>query len=122
MILNQISVYSQMRFGMIWNAWFNGGPAVLPGINASGINGVSFVNNGGAMAAEISENGSNGIEHEIDLNYINNVQQNANIMGFEYDLNIVEKEEKMFLLPEYFKLDPDNKWRAIEEGSCARFY
>lgn len=114
MILNQISVYSQ---NALWNnleSWFNGGPAVLPRIHESGTYGVSFINNGGAMAAEIVENASNGIRHDIDLNYIDNVQQNANIMGFEYDLNIVKKEGNMFLLPEYFKLDPDNKWRAID--------
>jgi hypothetical protein len=54
MILSQISVYSQ---NALWNAletWFNGGPAVLPPINETGTYGVSFVNNGGAMAAEIS--------------------------------------------------------------------
>jgi hypothetical protein len=37
MILNQISVYSQ---NALWNdleAWFNGGPVVLPGINESGV-------------------------------------------------------------------------------------
>jgi hypothetical protein len=51
------------------------------------------------------------------LHYINNVQQNSTIMGFEYDLNIVEKKEKNFLLPEYFRLDPDNKWRPVNEGA-----
>jgi hypothetical protein len=39
-------------------------------------------------------------------------------MGFEYDLNIVEKDENIFKLPEYFRLDPDNKWRAIDEVMC----
>ncbi len=115
MILNQISVYSQ---DALWNdlqAWFNGEPAVQPGINTAGAYNVSFVNNGGAMAAEISETSPNGIDHDIDLNFIDNVQFNANIMGFEYDLNIVEKEENIFLLPEYFRLEPDNLWHAITE-------
>lgn len=117
MILNQISVYSQNALWHDMESWFNGGPAVLPRINAAGAYGVSFVNNGGAMAAEISETSPNGIGHDIDLNYIDNVQQNANIMGFEYDLNIVDKDESNFILPEYFKLDPDNRWRAIDEGA-----
>ncbi len=115
MILSQISVYSK---NALWNAletWFSGGPAVLPRINEAGTYGVSFVNNGGAMAAEISETSPNGINHDIDLHYINNVQQNSTIMGFEYDLNIVEKKEKNFLLPEYFRLDPDNLWRPVDE-------
>ena len=114
-ILNQISVYSP---DALWNNltnWFNGGPAVLPGINAAGTRGVSFVNNGGAMFAEIAENSSNGIKHEIDLNYIDNVQQNANNMGFEYDLNMVEQDERHFKLPEYFKLNADNKWQALNK-------
>jgi len=113
-ILNQISVYSQ---NALWNDltnWFNGGPAVLPSIAANGTYGVPFVNNGGAMFAEIA---GNGIKHEIDLNYIDNVQQNANNMGFEYDLNVVEQDERNFKLPEYFKLDPDNKWRAVKKES-----
>jgi hypothetical protein len=117
MILNQITVYSP---NALWNdleAWFNGGPAVPPGINDSGIYGVSFINNGGAMAAEIKENGANGIEHEIELDYIDNVQQNENIMGFKYDLDIVEKDEHNFILPEYYKLDGDNKWHAVDEAS-----
>ena len=117
MILNQISVYSQNALWHDLESWFNGGPAVLPRINAAGTYGVSFVNNGGAMAAEISETSPNGIGHDIDLNYIDNIQQNANIMGFEYDLNIVDKDESNFILPEYFKLDTDNRWRAIDEGS-----
>ena len=115
-ILNQISVYSQ---NALWNdlkSWFNGGPAVPPGINQTGTYGVSFVNNGGAMAAEIAESSPNGIDHGIDLNYIDNVQQNANMMGFEYDLNVVDKDENNFILPEYYRLDPDNLWRAIDKG------
>jgi hypothetical protein len=117
MILNQISVYSQNALWHDMESWFNGGPTVLPRINAAGTYGVSFVNNGGAMAAEISETSPNGIGHDIDLNYIDNIQQNANIMGFEYDLNIVDKDESNFILPEYFKLDTDNRWRAIDEGA-----
>lgn len=115
MILNQISVYSQSAFWHDMELWFNGGPAVLPRINEAGTYGVSFVNNGGNMAAEISETAANGISHEIDLHYLDNVQQNVNIMGFEYDLNTVEKGENNFLMPEYFRLDPDDKWRPIDE-------
>lgn len=114
-ILNQISVYSR---DALWNAlevWFNGGTAVPTTINETGTYGVSFVNNGGAMAAEIKENGPNGIDHSIDLNYIGNVQQNANMMGFEYDLNKVGKDERNFIMPGYFRLDPDNQWRAVDE-------
>lgn len=113
MILNQISVYSP---DALWNdmeAWFNGGTPVSPGIRAAGTNRVSFVSNGGAMAAEIAETAPNGISHDIDLGYINNIQQNANIMGFEYDLNTVVRQGRNFLLPEYFRLDTDNLWRPI---------
>ncbi len=113
MLLNQISVYSK---NALWNdleSWFNGGPAVPPGINETGTHGVSFVNNGGSMVAEIAQN---GIKNYIDLNYIDNVQQNANIMGFEYDLNIVERDGKNFILPEYYRLDPDDRWHAIDAG------
>lgn len=117
MILSQVSVYSK---NALWNdleSWFNGGPAVLPGLNQAGISGVSFVNNGGAMAAEIGQNGPNGIKHDIDLNYIDNIQQNANTMGFAYDLDVVDKKDRNFLLPEYYKLDPDNLWRPIEQSA-----
>ncbi|MCB9266317.1 MAG: T9SS type A sorting domain-containing protein [Lewinellaceae bacterium] len=115
MILNQISVYSP---DALWNdmvAWFNGGPVVPPGINAAGIRGVPFINNGGSMAAEIKENLPDGLNEYVDLNYINNVQLNTDIMGFEYNLNIVDKNEDVFTLPEYFRLDPDSLWRAIDK-------
>jgi hypothetical protein len=114
MILSHISVYSQNALWHDLESWFNGGPAVLPGIDESGTYGVNFVNNGGSMAAEISEKMTNGIKHDIDLYYIDNIQQSANIMGFAYDLNTVEKTDKNLILPEYFKLDADNKWRPID--------
>jgi hypothetical protein len=113
MILSHISVYSQDALWHDLESWFSGGPAVLPSIKGAGTYGVPFVNNGGAMAAEISENKQNGIKHDIDLNYIDNVQQNANIMGFAYEKNIVEKKNNQFLLPEYFDLGPNDQWRAV---------
>lgn len=116
MILSQISVYSR---DALWNdleSWFNGGPAVYPGIQKNGIHSVPFVNNGGDMVAEITENAQNGIKHDIDLHYMDNVQQNENIMGFEFDLNTVGKDENNFILPEYFRLDPDNLWRPVDES------
>jgi hypothetical protein len=115
-ILNQISVYSQ---NALWNdlvSWFNGGPPAPTRINEAGTYGVSFVNNGGSMAAEIDETSSGGTDYPIELNYINNVQQNANMMGFEYDLDIVGKDEDTFIMPEYFRLDPDNHWQAVDES------
>lgn len=111
MILNQISVYSQ---NALWNdmeSWFNGGAVVPPGAIQSGSYDVSFINNGGSMAAEISGSGS---KHSIDLNYIDNVQLNANIMGFEYDLNTVFEKDGSFILPEYFKLESDNIWHHVD--------
>ncbi|MBK9107572.1 MAG: T9SS type A sorting domain-containing protein [Saprospiraceae bacterium] len=115
MILNQISVYSR---DALWNdmeSWFNGGPKVPTRIQAAGIRPVPFINNGGSMFAEIQENGPTRIKKEVDLNYIDNVQLNNDIMGFEYDLNVVEKDGKVFKLPEYFRLDTDSLWHAIEE-------
>lgn len=114
MILNQISVYSQ---NALWNdmeSWFNGGAVVPPGAIQSGSYDVSFINNGGSMAAEISGSGS---KHSIDLNYIDNVQLNANIMGFEYDLNTVFEKDGSFILPEYFKLESDNIWHHVDEDA-----
>lgn len=115
MILNQISIYSPEALWKDMEAWFNGGPAVRPGLNAAGIRSVPFVNNGGFMAAEIQENGPNGIKKDVDLNYIDNIQLNNNIMGFEYDLNTVEKDGKTFRLPEYFRLGSDSLWHAVEK-------
>ncbi len=114
-LLHQISVYST---NALWNDvenWFNGGAAVLPGIHGSGIKEVPFVNNGGAMAAEIAQNGNNGIKHDIDLNYIDNIQQNVNTMGFKFDTNKVKKEGPNFIMSEYFKLDQNNRWLAIDK-------
>ena len=118
MILNQISVYSQ---NALWNdmeLWFNGGNIVQPAINSAGTYDVTFMNNGGSMMGEISENWYEGeLSHEIDLNYIDNVQQNENIMGYSYNLETVYEEDGSFILPEYFKLNEDNLWQAITEES-----
>lgn len=116
-LMNNISVYSPTALWDAMVAWFNGGPAVQPGLDENGVFGVNFNNNGGAMVGEISELQSGGILHEIDLNYINPVQQNANTMGFSYDTNTVNTDGSNFVLPEYFKLDPDNKWRPIDQAS-----
>jgi hypothetical protein len=107
-LLNQISVYSPDALWNDLNAWFNGGPAVSPGINKAGVMDVSFVNNGGAMAAEIDDK-------PINLDFMNNVQQNKNNMGFEYDLNVVQKKDNNFILPQYFKLDDNDRWQAIND-------
>lgn len=116
-LLHQISVYSPEA---LWNdveKWFNGGPAVLPGIKEVGIKRKPFVNNGGDMIAEISQNGNNGVKFPIDLNYIDNIQQNENTTGFKFDLTKVEKEGANFIMPEYFKLEQNNRWSAIEKES-----
>jgi Carbohydrate esterase, sialic acid-specific acetylesterase/SdrD B-like domain/Secretion system C-terminal sorting domain len=109
-LLNQISVYSQNALWNDCNNWFNGGPAVTPGINKEGIFDVSFVNNGGAMAAEIADK-------PVQLDFMNNIQQNKNNMGFEFNLNKVKKRDRNFILPEYFKLEQDDKWVAIDKES-----
>jgi hypothetical protein len=114
MILNQISVYSK---NALWNdmeSWFNGGAVVMPESIQSGSYGVSIINNGGSMAGEISGSDYN---HDIELDYIDNIQLNSNIMGFEFDLNTVFEKEGNFILPEYFKLESDNKWHPIDEAA-----
>ncbi len=112
MILNQISVYSQNALWDDMESWFDGGAVVSPESLQSGTYGVSFINNGGSMAGEIK---GAGLNYDIDLNYIDNVQLNENIMGFEFDLNSVFEKDGNFILPEYFKLESDNKWHGIDE-------
>ncbi|MEN0005186.1 MAG: sialate O-acetylesterase [Bacteroidota bacterium] len=112
MILNQITVYSKDALWNAMEAWFNGGATVSAGLISSGAYGVSFVDNGGAMAAEIS---GGDLVHEIHLDYIDNVQLTTNIMGFEYNLNAVFEKEGRFVLPEYFKLESDDEWHYIQE-------
>ena len=112
MLLNQVSLYSQ---NSLWNdmeSWFNGGSTVPPSTLQSNAFDVSFINNGGAMIGEINSAGST---NEIDLDYINNVQLNENIMGYEYDLNIVSQKDDNFLMPEYFRFETDNKWHQVIE-------
>jgi hypothetical protein len=114
MILNQIAVYNQ---NALWNdmeAWFNGGASVTPSMMQSGAYAVSMSNNGGSMAGEIA---GAGLDQAIELDYIDNVQLNTQIMGFEYDLEAVVEKDGSFLLPEYFKLEADNKWHWVEEAA-----
>ena len=115
MILNQISVYNKNALWDAVESWFNGGETVEPGINSVGTYGVSFTNNGGAMMGEISENGANGLDHPIELNYMDNIQQNETIMGYEYNLDMVDEVDDNFLLPEYFKLNSEDQWEAVSQ-------
>ena len=117
MLLNQFSVYNENAFWNSMENWFNGGDAVQPGINSLATYNASFAQNGGSTYGKIAETSSNGLDHTIDLNYIDNTQLNGSIMGFEFDLETVYQEEDNFLLPEYFKLDEENTWQAIKEST-----
>lgn len=112
MLLNQISVYPKNSLWDDMQSWFDGGEAVMPGDIQEGSLGVSIINNGGSMAGEIK---GAGLDHSIALDYINNTQLNANIMGYEYDLEAVVKKDEKFLMPEYFRLDSDQRWHNINE-------
>jgi len=116
MIFNQFSAYSE---DALWNnldSWFNGGPAVQAGINPDGVYQANFLNNGGDLIAEISDGLQNGFKFPINSDYISTVQQNANTMGFEFDLDKITKKDGLFIMPEYFELSSNNKWGAIEEA------
>jgi len=113
-VMNQVTAYSQNALWNDMNTWFNGGQIVQPGINQTGVLNLDFFGNGGAMIGEISQDDPSGLNHEIDLTYIENTQQSNDVMGFEFDLNTVEKSNGIFTLPEYFRLDADNKWRPID--------
>ncbi|MBT3545330.1 MAG: T9SS type A sorting domain-containing protein [Saprospiraceae bacterium] len=115
-LMNGVAVYSSNN---LWNAmetWFDGGAVADTEFSDLGSKGVSFVNNGGGMIGEITPNGHSGEDLQIDLTFMDPVQQSSNTMGYEYDLNTVQKSEDSFLLPEYYRLDEDNKWRAVEES------
>ncbi|MEO1259543.1 MAG: sialate O-acetylesterase [Bacteroidota bacterium] len=114
MILSQIAVYSQNALWDEMVSWFNGGDVVSPEMMQAGSNNVSFINNGGSMAGEIS---GAGLDHSIELDYLDNIQLTANIMGFEYDLDAVDQEDGRFLLPEYFKLESDSEWHRVDAGA-----
>ncbi|MFH4968446.1 sialate O-acetylesterase [Gaetbulibacter sp. M240] len=115
--VHQVRTYSKDALWNNMNTWFSGGPAVQPGFNQSGILNINFAGNGGAMAGEISQFGMGGVDHEIDLTYVQNKQQSNNIMGFEFDFNIVERKDGIITLPEYFKLDSDDKWRPVNANT-----
>ena len=104
-LMNGVSVYSSDALWNAMEAWFNGGNIVDTKFDELGIEDVSFVNNGGGMIGEITPNGHSGADLQIDLAFMNPVQQTSNTMGYEYDLNSVEKSEDNFLLPEYYRLD-----------------
>lgn len=111
MALNRISVYPQ---GSLWNAmeaWFDGADAVPTEAMQAGSYGVSFVNNGGDIVGEIA---GAGMDHDIALDYLDNVQLTADAMGFEHDLGTTAIQDESFVLPEYFKLESDNEWHPIE--------
>ncbi len=114
MLLNQITIYNQSALWDDMETWFDGGPAVSPNAMQSGAYSMSFNNNGGAMVGEIS---GAGMENTIELDYMNPMQLNANIMGYEYDLDAITEDEDMFVMPEYFRLESDDKWHSVDEAS-----
>ena len=116
-MMNQVTAYSQNALWNAMNAWFNGGTAVQPGFNQEGVSIINFRNNGGSISGEIFQSNNRDFNHEIDLSYIENRQQSHDVMGFDFDLNTVEKRDGIFTLPEYFRLDTDGKWRPIDAAS-----
>lgn len=114
MLLNQITVYSQEALWNDMSDWFNGGPAVQAEAFSNGTYDVSFTNNGGSMVGRIA---SNSLNQNIELNYMDNMQFTSNVMGFEFDLNTVYEKDDLFQLPEYFKLESDNKWHPVNEDA-----
>lgn len=112
-VLNQVSVYPQTALWNAMEAWFGGGSAVSPEVMQAQAYAVNFGNNGGAIVGEISGGGE---EYSIALDYIDNVQQTTNVMGYGYDLNVVEEDDGYFVLPEYFKLESDDLWHPVDAG------
>ena len=111
MALNRISLYPQ---GSLWNAmeaWFDGGVVIAPETMQAGSYGVPFVNNGGSIVGEIA---GAGMDHNIALDYLSNVQFTTDAMGFEHDLDVTAIEDDSFVLPEYFKLESDDEWHPID--------
>jgi hypothetical protein len=115
MLLQQATIYSE---NALWNDmenWFNGGAVVPAGINPTGTNIIPFRENPNYLLGRIEEKGTDNPRHDIDLTYMDYVRQSSNSIGYEFDLDIVLKKDGYFILPEYFKLDTDNKWQAITE-------
>lgn len=112
MVLNEVSVYSHDALWDVMTDWFSGGGAVLPARIQSGSFGVPFVENGGAMVAELN---SDGIRSPIRLDYIDNTQFSTNIMGFEFNHNMVKEGDGTFTMPEYFKLSEQDVWQQVDE-------
>jgi hypothetical protein len=111
MALNQIVVYSEEALWDPMEVWFNGGETVATEDMQVDAYNVSFNNNGGSIVGEIAGGGE---AYSIAMDYIQNVQQTSNVMGWEFNLNTVTEEDGYFLLPEYFRLESDYKWHAID--------
>jgi len=115
MLLQQATIYSE---NALWNDmenWFNGGAVVPAGINPTGTNIIPFQNNPNYLLGRIEKKRTDTPRHDIDLKYMDYVNQYSNSIGYEFDLDIVLKKDGYFILPEYFKLDTGNKWQAITE-------
>ncbi len=112
-LMHGVSVYSQSALWNNMEAWFEGGSVVLPGLSLSRVNELSFVNNGGSLIGEISNAEQSDSTFEMDLSFMDNIQQNSNTMGYTFDLNTVKKNDENFFLPEYYRLELDDRWQAI---------
>jgi len=114
-LMNRVSVYSDDAIWKDMESWFNGGSPVAPGLNQLGIRDVPFINNGGSLVGEIAERGQNATSYDMDLEFMDNVQLNSLTMGYTFDLNMVKRNKNNFSLSEYYKLNIQERWEAIEE-------
>jgi hypothetical protein len=108
--LNRISVYSHDGLWAAMNAWFDGGVPVPSAAMQTGMLDVPFTNNGGSIVGEIS---GGGMDHSIDLDYLDNTLVTADAMGFEHGLGSTALQDDVFALPEYFRLESDDQWHPI---------
>ena len=113
MALNRVTVYPQDTLWTAMQDWFDGGSPVATTAMQSGSYSRSFTNNGGSIVGEI---GGGGIEHDINLDYLDNIQMTSDAMGFVHDPSTTMQQGDFFVLPEYFRLGSNDQWDPIQAG------
>lgn len=116
-LVKEIKVYTK---NAKWDAvenWFNGGAVAPTQFQANGIENV-FFNVSSGVDGHIKTNLGNPLEAAIDMSGFATKTNSADqtIAGFSFDTNQVTSQDGMFVMPEFYKLNPNGEWLPITEN------
>lgn len=112
-LIRDIKVYTK---DAKWNEveqWFNGGPVPPTEFQLSNSQNLLFSVDPFVDGQIGTENG-NPFESPINYNFAEKVMNpNQTVAGFQWDINVVSQEGETFVMPEFYRLNPNNQWDPV---------